>query len=58
MTIEYIKIILNNRLVSLKNLKNQSEVTGDIDMVIKLDNEINELQITLNKLNQPEQSIE
>ncbi len=56
MTIEYLKIVLNNRFKTLTDLKHQSEMVGDLDMILKLDLEINELIITLNKLNQPEQS--
>lgn len=50
MTIEFIKEVLQNKLTSLNNLRYNAYISGDLDMVTKIDAEILETQLSLNKL--------
>jgi hypothetical protein len=47
MTVEFLVRILSNRLTRLKDAKNQSESSGDLERIVELDNEITETEATL-----------
>ena len=51
MTIDNIKEMLQNRINSLRNLAIQAYAVGDIDINLKYSTEADQVQVTLNALN-------
>lgn len=51
MTIEAIKQILLNKITNLHNIRMNAVNCGDLELVVKVDDEINETQLTLDQLN-------
>ena len=50
MSIEEIITILENKIKSLEKLKNSAQETGELSDVIRLQTEIDETTMTLNKI--------
>ena len=50
MSIEEIIIILENKIKSLEKLKNSAQEAGELSDVIRLQTEIDETTMTLNKI--------
>jgi hypothetical protein len=50
MTIQDLITLLSNKLASLNNAKSTAIANGDVEAVLRLDNEIAETQDTLNQL--------
>jgi hypothetical protein len=42
--------LLSNKIASLNNSRSNAIVSGDVEAVLKLDNEISDTQVSLNKL--------
>ena len=51
MTIQELKTLLSNKISSLNIARSTAVISGDIEAVLRLDNEISETQATLNTLN-------
>ena len=50
MKLQELIVLLSNKLSSLNNAKSTAIASGDIESVIRLDDEIAETQVTLNTL--------
>lgn len=50
MTIEFIKEVLNNKITSLNIARISAINSGDLESISRIDTEIVETQLTLNKL--------
>lgn len=50
MTIEFLIQMINNRLIRLQEDRILAQSVGDLNMIVAIDNEITETQITLNAL--------
>ena len=50
MTIDYLIKVLTNKLTRLKDARVQAEVQGELDSIIKIDEEIVETELTISQL--------
>lgn len=50
MTIEFLIQMINNRLIRLQEDRILAQSVGDLNMIVAIDKEITETQITLNAL--------